>query len=173
MNQVETVVSNAGPLIALGKLGCLDILAALYPVVHLPRAVFDETVTRGLARRAPEAITIQAVCAIHRWPIVHIQQDRLDSLRVRALLGVGERHVLALALTRQPVIVLMDDETARSEARRLGLTVKGTLGILLQAHHVGLLHRQRLELLLETIAERRDIWISPRLCQQVLSQLRE
>lgn len=104
---------------------------------------------------------------------MHVQQSLLDSLLVHVLLGEGERHVLTLALAMKPATVLMDDETARAEARRLGLAVKGTLGILLQAHQNGLLHRRRLELLLETIAQRRDIWISAKLCQQVLSQLKE
>ena len=36
MNQVETIITNAGPLIALGKLGCLEILAGLFPIVHVP-----------------------------------------------------------------------------------------------------------------------------------------
>jgi predicted nucleic acid-binding protein len=66
----------------------------------------------------------------------------------------------------------MDDATARAEARRLGLHVRGTLGILVQAyrrHHLSFL---QVELLLEEIASRPDIWISAQLCNQVLAQLR-
>jgi predicted nucleic acid-binding protein len=39
------VVCNAGPLIALGKLNRLELLAELYGQVQIPRAVYDEAVT--------------------------------------------------------------------------------------------------------------------------------
>jgi predicted nucleic acid-binding protein len=67
--------------------------------------------------------------------------------------------------------VLIDDELARSEARRLGLAVKGSLGILIEAHRAGLLTLDELELLLMTVAARPDIWISEKLCRQILAEL--
>jgi len=66
----------------------------------------------------------------------------------------------------------MDDELARGEARRLGFVVKGTLGVLVQAHREGLIAFDEIELLLLAIAARPDIWISERLCQQILAELR-
>lgn len=44
------VLSDAGPLIALGKLNRLDLLACLFPEVEIPQAVYDEVVVEGLAR---------------------------------------------------------------------------------------------------------------------------
>jgi len=41
------VVSNAGPLMALGKLGLVHLLHQLYGPVMIPTAVYDEVVTRG------------------------------------------------------------------------------------------------------------------------------
>jgi predicted nucleic acid-binding protein len=69
--------------------------------------------------------------------------------------------------------VLLDDEVARSEARRLGLQVCGTLGVLVRAYHRRLLSLEQVELLIREIAVRPDIWISARLCTQVLAALRE
>jgi predicted nucleic acid-binding protein len=46
------------------------------------------------------------------------------------ILGLGEVSVLALAKTLHDPLVLLDDEIARTEARRLGFSVKGTLRIL-------------------------------------------
>jgi predicted nucleic acid-binding protein len=66
----------------------------------------------------------------------------------------------------------MDDSTARTEARRLGITARGTLGILVQSYrhqHLGL---SETEFLIEELAERPDIWISEMLCRQVLAELR-
>jgi len=52
------VLCNSGPLMALGKLNRLDLLANLYREVQIPRAVYDEAVTQGLVRGAPDALTI-------------------------------------------------------------------------------------------------------------------
>lgn len=80
--------------------------------------------------------------------------------------------MLALARALRDVLVLLDDETARAEARRLKLRVRGTLGVLAQAYHAGILSFPEVELLLQEIAVRPDIWISARLCEQVLQALR-
>jgi predicted nucleic acid-binding protein len=52
------VLCNASPLLALGKLNRLDLLAGLFDRVEIPRAVYDEVVTQGLARGAPDALTV-------------------------------------------------------------------------------------------------------------------
>jgi predicted nucleic acid-binding protein len=56
---MTTVLCNAGPLIALGKLNRLELLAELYELVRVPRAVYDEAVTQGLALGMPDARTIR------------------------------------------------------------------------------------------------------------------
>ncbi|MFL6236240.1 MAG: DUF3368 domain-containing protein [Thermoanaerobaculia bacterium] len=62
---------------------------------------------------------------------------------------------------------------ARAEARRLGLQVKGTLGVLVEAFRAGLLSFEETELLLLEIAARPDIWISEQLCHQIIEQLKQ
>ncbi|MFQ6121404.1 MAG: hypothetical protein ACE5KE_16125, partial [Methanosarcinales archaeon] len=44
------VVSNAGPLIALGKLNVLPLLEKLYQKVFIPREVYKEVIIRGLEK---------------------------------------------------------------------------------------------------------------------------
>jgi predicted nucleic acid-binding protein len=46
---MSVVLCDAGPLMALGKLNRLDLLAGLFGQVQIPRAVYDEVVTQGLA----------------------------------------------------------------------------------------------------------------------------
>ena len=55
---MTTVLCNAGPLIALGKLNRLELLAELYGQIQVPRAVHEEAVTQGLALGMPDAQTI-------------------------------------------------------------------------------------------------------------------
>ena len=49
------VLCNSGPLIALGKLNRLDLLAGLFGEVQIPGAVYEEAVTQGLTRGEPDA----------------------------------------------------------------------------------------------------------------------
>ncbi len=49
------VVSNAGPLIALGTLGQLSLLLNLYGAILIPREVYNEVVVNGLHRGAADA----------------------------------------------------------------------------------------------------------------------
>ena len=87
-------------------------------------------------------------------------------------LDPGELEVLALARTVEDPLVLLDDNTARKEARRLGLRVRGTLGVLVQARRADLITLGQTELLIMELSNRPDVWLSSRLCQQVLEQLR-
>jgi predicted nucleic acid-binding protein len=54
----------------------------------------------------------------------------------------------------------------------LQLQVRGTLGILVQAYRAQLLTFAHVELLIQEIAVQPDIWISAKLCEQVLALLR-
>lgn len=167
------VLCNAGPLITLGKLNRLELLAELYGEVQIPRAVHKEAVTQGLGLGMPDARTIRLFWQAKGWPIVEVSAAVVATYKPPVILDPGEMEVLALAQTLPNVLVLLDDETARAEARRLELRVRGTLGVLAQAYHAGILSLSEVELLLQEIATRPDIWISAKLCGQVLLALRE
>ena len=106
----------------------------------------------------------------YRCPIVEASEAVIAAYVPVGALDAGEREVLALARGSREALVLMDDELARTEARRLRIPVKGTLGILVAAYRLGLLTLNEIELLFLTIAARPDIWISERLCRQILSE---
>jgi predicted nucleic acid-binding protein len=170
---MPTVLCNSGPLMALGKLNRLDLLANLYGEVQIPRAVYDEAVTQGLVRGAPDALTIRLFWQRQQWPIVDVPEVVLSAYTPPVILGPGETEVLALAQTLTDPLVLLDDEVARAEARRLKLRLRGTLGILVHAYRKGLLSFGQVELLIREVAARPDIWIGARLCEQVLALLRQ
>ena len=165
------VVCNAGPLIALGKLNRLELLAELDGQVQIPRAVYDEAVTQGLALGMPDARTIRLFWQAKGWPIVEMTAAALAAYKPHMILDPGETEVLALARTLPDAMVLLDDEAARTEARRLKLRIQGTLGLLSQAYYSGILSLPQVELLIQEIAARPDIWIGTRLCEQVLQAL--
>ncbi|MFC2037946.1 DUF3368 domain-containing protein [Chloroflexota bacterium] len=170
---MAAVLCDAGPLMALGKLNRLDLLAGVFDEVQIPRAVYDEVVTQGLARGAPDAFTVRMFWQRQQWPIVEVPEALLSAYVPPVVLDPGETEVLALAQSLADPLVLLDDEIARAEARRLNLRLCGTLGVLVRAHRRGLISLDQAELLIREIAARPDIWIAARLCEQVLASLRQ
>ena len=170
---MPAILCDAGPLMTLGKLNRLDLLADLYRQVHIPRAVYDEVVTQGLARGAADAFVVRRFWQRQGWPIVDVPDAVRSTYFPHVILGPGETEVLAWATSLVDPLVLLDDEVARAEARRLKLRVRGTLGTLVCAYHHDLLTLDQVELLIDEIAARPDIWIGAKLCAQVLASLRE
>lgn len=171
MSDVQIVLCNAGPLMTLGKLNRLDLLADLYGEVRTTRAVYDEVVTQGLARGASDAFVVRLFWQRQAWPVVEVPDAILSVYSPPVVLDPGETEILALAQTLREPLVLLDDEVARGEARRLKLRVRGTLGVLVQAYRRDLLSFGQVELLIRGIAARPDIWIGAKLCEQVLESL--
>jgi predicted nucleic acid-binding protein len=166
------IVTNAGPLIALGKLNRLELLSSLFGEVQIPRAVYEEVVIEGLVRGAPDARAVQLFWQQQDWPIVDVPDSMLAAYTPQVILDPGEIEVLAFAQALPDALVLLDDEVARAEARRLGLRIRGTLGILAQCHRQHVLSLAQVELLIHEIATRPDVWIAAKLCEQVLASLR-
>ena len=113
------VVSNSSPLIALAAIERLDLLSGLFSSVVVPPAVASE-----ISRSVPTRPT---------WLSLQPLGQALPTAVLRPALGSGEREAIALALELHADQLILDDLPARSVARALGLTVIGTLGILLAA----------------------------------------
>jgi len=165
------VLCDAGPLIALAKLNRLDLLAELYEEVQTPRAVYDAVVVQGFARGASDALTVRLFWRRRGWPIVDVSDAVLSAYDPLVILDPGETAVLALAQTLESPLVLMDDEVARAEARRLAIDVCGTLGVLVRAFRKDVLSWEQTELLIRELGARPDIWIGETLCERVLESL--
>ncbi len=86
-------------------------------------------------------------------------------------LDAGEKQTLYLALRDKADLVLFDDLKAREEALSRDLTVKGTLGIIVQAFRAGLATLKEVQAIVDIIIERDDIWIEAELCRQVLTSI--
>ena len=162
------VVSNAGPLMALGKLGRLDLLQKLYGTVLVPQQVYEETVDSGIALGAPDALLIRdyftrEILLSRPTPVAGFHDSEIED---------GERATIELAITQGADLVLIDDAAARTAAERSGLDVRGTLGVILEAEDRGALTTDEAILLLEQTKRRRDIWIRDSLCDLALERLR-
>ena len=91
-----TVVSNAGPLIALAKLGRLALLGQLYGCVLIPEEVYQEVVVNGMRFGAPDADVVQFFIdqgEIQVHPVEVASDDPLFAHGIDA----GEIEAIALA----------------------------------------------------------------------------
>ncbi len=127
------VVSDTTPINVLVSLGLEEILRDAYGKVYLPPTVFNEL----LHENAPVNVRAWAK-SLPGWIIVKALKYPVPS--VLNALDDGERDALALALELAADIVLVDDLQARNAARRMGLPIAGTLGILSLAAEGGKLN---------------------------------
>jgi len=166
------VVSDSGPLIVLAKLNVLYLLKVLYRRVYVPASVYDEAVAEGLRRGYSDSRTIQVFMRQAGWePIEEINlKDAPISLQ-QAHLDRGEKDTLALALSLGNALVLMDDSTGRHVARSLGLSVRGSLGILVEAYRQEIIGADQLSLYFEILTARDDVWISRSLIERLSREI--
>lgn len=121
------VVADASPLILLGQVGQLELLRELFGEVLVPRSVWEEATDNALP--GSEAVTSAT------WLVV-----RQDPEGTAPLDHLGRGEAMAFALARQvgADLLLVDDLQARKAARRQGVAVRGTLGVLVAAKEAGL-----------------------------------
>ena len=127
-------VTNAGPLIYLALLNRFSLLQRVINELFIPQAVYSEVVLLGAGQ--PGANETRETVE-QGWLVRSSVQNRIA---VEALLGsldIGEAEVIISARENGIQQVLLDDRTARSKAKGMGLSVIGTIGILLVAQEVG------------------------------------
>jgi predicted nucleic acid-binding protein len=157
------VVCDAGPLIHLDELDCLDLLSDFRSVL-VPEQIRREVEHHRAGLFRPSKMPFQ-------FAPVEVSEDAAFSTMVRALaLDLGEQAALSLMMHHPDAILLTDDAAARLAGEGLGYRVHGTIGVLLRAirrrqrtaqETVAILHSMparsslhiRLDLLEEIIAE--------------------
>lgn len=160
---MRNVVVNSTPLIILCGIGQLELLKKLYEEIYIPRAVYQEVT----AKKDSACMQIEnATSWIHVVEILNSDEKKM----YKAKLHEGEVEVMILAQEKMADLVVLDDNAAKKTAKYLGLTVTGTLGVLLKAKHEGLI--QEVKPLLSEMKEK-GFYISDAVEKLVLNQARE
>ena len=171
MSAGSAVVSNAGPLMALAKLNLLHLLRELYGRVYFARSVYDEMVVEGMRQGHEDARTLHLFLDQTEWHPEEVDTGDISTGLREARLDRGERDTLALAERLHSALVLMDETVGRQTARERGLTVRGSLGVLVEAYQQGLIQADQLRLYFEEMVRRQDIWINPALAERLLREV--
>jgi predicted nucleic acid-binding protein len=118
-------VSNAGPLITLGRINHLHLLPQLFGQVIIPHAVFIETT---LYAELPGAIQLRQATWLQTQGIQDV--NAVEQLLFSLEQGESEAIVLAQELNTR---LFMDERRGRLIATTMGLAVTGSVGILVAA----------------------------------------
>lgn len=158
------VVCNAGPLIALSKIGQLSLLHSLFGKVLMSREVCAEV------ERGGHAATGTAAFSPEPWLQVTPLAKPVDAL-LTSVLDLGEASTISLAIQQSASLVLIDEVKGRRVARDLyGLAVIGTGRVLVEAKRAGLIPQVR-----PLIEQMRSVgyWIADAIVAEILHQAGE
>jgi uncharacterized protein len=114
----EPVVSDSTCLIGLERIGKLQILPALFDPIMIPPEVGREFGNSSA------------------WMQTENLTDHLLTAALRLVVDAGEAEAIALA-SEKTCLLICDDKQARAAAKRLGVTVIGTVGVLVRAKQNG------------------------------------
>ncbi len=132
-----SVVCDASTLIALSRIGRLDVLEATVGQILIPEAVYKEVVVTGRGR--PGAAEVRDAAWIEQRHV----SDRERVARYQTSLGTGESEAIVLAKEIHAELLILDDGDAREMARSENLPVVGLLTLLLRAKAQGVVGQIR------------------------------
>lgn len=118
MNNI--IISDTSCLIALDRIGRIDILQKVFKIVYTTKIVAEE-----FEKPLPEWISIKDV----------INLNLVEQLKL--LLDAGEASAISLAIETENSILIIDEKKGRRIAQDLNLVIIGTLKVLLIAKNKG------------------------------------
>jgi len=118
----KTIISDASCFIILSKIGEMDLLQKVYGEVITTPEVVDE-----FGEFLPEWVVIKSPTNADKQKILEIEVDR------------GEASAISLALEIKDCTIILDDIKARRLAKKLGIEVTGTLGVIIKAKLDGII----------------------------------
>jgi predicted nucleic acid-binding protein len=125
------IICHTAPLQYLHQLGLLNLLPRLATRVLVPPAIMDELVVgRATGSKLPDPSAL-------RWLQVR-RPTGAPTMPLTPDVGPGELEVIALALATTGAVAILDDPRARRMAEKLGIRLRGTLGLLIDAQRAGL-----------------------------------
>lgn len=149
----KTIISDTSCFIILTNIGELDLLNKIYG-----RVITTAEVVSEYGEPLPQWVEIETPADKHSQQLLELQLDK------------GEASAIALAIETAGSTIILDDYKARKVAERLGLTITGTLGIIIKAKLRGIIVSVKpyLEKMRKT-----GFYLSPEVEQEVLKAAEE
>ncbi|MBI2947076.1 MAG: DNA-binding protein [Verrucomicrobia bacterium] len=163
-SEPAAVVLDAGPIIHLDELGCLDLLDG-FGELRTPHTVWQE-VQRHRPQMLPGRLTELKLSDVSKSP-----SPTLTAL-VRGLdLDAGEIAALCLLEQTRGELFLCDDAAARLAAESIGFKVHGTIGLIVRAIRRSTRTVAQVKGILEQIPSQSTLHISRSLLAEIIRLL--
>ncbi len=159
------VVCDAGPLIHLDELGCIDLLAD-FTQVFVPESVRNE-----VHIHRPSALSRPGVRLVAVAPASSSQPPALEALARALVLHTGELDALRVALEHGQCVLLTDDTAARLAAGNLGIAVHGTVGVLVRSIRRKRRSKNQILEVLRTLPQRSTLHLKKSLLEAVIKEV--
>jgi len=124
------IVSDTTPVIFLLKINRLDLLQKLFGEVLIPNVVYAELTSN--TRFADEAEAVIRASFMKSVSVSNPESVRI--LKMATRLDQGESKAIVLTDELKADILLMDEAKGRTISGQLGITVMGTIGLLISAY---------------------------------------
>jgi predicted nucleic acid-binding protein len=118
----RTIISDTSCLILLDKIDELPILNKLFGVI---------TTTSAVAREFGQPLP--------SWFEIREPADKNYQAIIEATVDKGEASAIALAIELDDCLLIIDDLKGRKFASQLGLTIIGTIGVIVDAKLAGII----------------------------------
>ena len=126
-------VADAGPLIALARIGQLTSLERMYDCGVVPRAVYCEL---AIGSDRPGASALGRAFNAGWLEVADVARTSL-AVELAKAVDPGEAEAIALSLEQRPRFLLMDDAKGRAAAAHADIPVVGVAGVLIAAKVTG------------------------------------
>lgn len=168
MNDAPTllVVCDAGPLIHLDQLECLDLLA------DFSRVVVPDVVWREVEHHRPTALD-QKTIRLERFKPREEPSAELIAVHRLLVLHAGEAQALQLVQELNADLLLTDDTAARLGARTLQVSAHGTLGVMLRAIRRGQRTPEEILNVLHALPVRSTMHVKREVLHEIIRQVEE
>ena len=124
------IVSDTTPIITLSKIKRLDLLQKLFENIIIPNAVFKELTSNKQFQE--EAKIIESAEYIK---VVDVEDTKaVELLRRVTGLDLGESEAIIFTDNYKEGLLLIDEIKGRKIAKQMGISVMGTIGILMTAY---------------------------------------
>ncbi len=118
----KTIISDTSCIILLDKIGELEILNKLFGTIITTQEVAEE-----FGQQLPSWFETQQPKDKNYQSILEVSIDK------------GEASAIALAIELEDCLLIIDDRKGRKFAHQLGLTIIGTIGVIVDAKLAGVI----------------------------------
>ena len=160
------IVCDSGPIIHLGELNCLHLLADFKEIL-ISNIVYREI--KRHRRIDFKKLDLPVILLPGRIP----DTEFLLTLCQIFSLDAGEIEALAYMEKNPQAIFLTDDASARMVAEQMGFKVHGTMGILIRAIRRGQMEAEEVLRILEEVPSQTTLYIKPSLLDEIILKIKK